>query len=237
MASYSCVIVDGESKAAEILLQEIQSLYSDIVIEASFIDATKAIQYLRNNKVDILFLDISMPQLDGFTFFQMVPHLEAQTIIITAHSEYAIEAFEFNLCGYILKPIKQASLSRAVDRARANLQVKRKTVFNTIHYGKISIPNNSSIYYVDSNAIIYFEGRERYTNIYLSNGEKLCSSYSLGTFKNIVKENTFVQIHRSYIINLTNVRMYERKGILIMNNNVEIPVSKSERAKLLQLFS
>jgi two-component system LytT family response regulator len=237
--SYTCIVIDDEPKAIELLKDSLRYLYNNIEVIGAYTEWDKALEAIRTTTCDILFSDISMPGKNGMELLKLVPDLDCEIIFITAHSEFALNAFKLAASGYILKPIDDAELKNTVDKTIERIKNKKLARSNiaslTILNNKIGIPNNNGIDYVDINSIIYFESINRCTKVVTKDGDIL-SSYNIGKFKTMLEQYMFYQVHRSYIINLNCIRRYETTGIVIMSNNVEIPIAKNERAEFLELF-
>jgi two-component system LytT family response regulator len=231
---FHCIIVDDEQDAIELLAARLKVLFHNIEITGSYTlwhEALKAIQTL---SVDIIFMDISMPGKSGINLLRLVPETRAEIIFITAHDEYALNAFEFSTSGYILKPIDDLELSQAVERAMKRIRNKSKdTHVNSMHIG---IPDSHGINYVDIRDIQYLESINGYTNVVTSKGNIL-TSFNLAKFKHVVDSTLFYQVHRSFIVNISAIRRYKSSGVVVMHDDKEIPVAKSVRAAFLSLFN
>ncbi len=232
----SCIITDDEPKMVELLADTLAELYPEIEIKGKYTAWKQALSGIRTLNADILFLDISMPEKTGFDLLELMPNLSAEVIFVTAHTEFAVEAFNFDVCGYVLKPINDKALVKAVDRAIARTLLKRKAAASTESKdAKIGIPDDGGIRYVNVNDIIYCESQNRYTKV-VTTGEEITSSYNLGRYQETLTQDFFYQIHRSFIVNLNHVARYDTSGFAVMNNGTEIPVSKSHKDVFLQMF-
>lgn len=232
----SCIIVDDEPKMAELLADSLAELYPDIYILGKHNDWKAAIISIKTLQPDILFLDISMPGKTGFDLLELIPNLDAEVIFVTAHTEFAIEAFDFDVCGYVLKPLDDKALVKAVGRAITRTQNKRKLNNGGDKNNKIGIPDGNGIRYLDINDIIFLETENRYTKVVTTEGDIL-SSYNIGKYSEMLPIKSFYQIHRSFIINLNHIKRYDSTGVIIMTNNTEIPMSRKNRDEFLQLFN
>lgn len=114
---FTCIIVDDEPKAVELLKKYIHTYHENIKVINTFTNSTTAAMALAEQQVDILFLDISMPGKTGIELLRQLPGLSAEVIFVTAYPEYALNAFEFSPTGYLLKPIDVNELQKAVDKA------------------------------------------------------------------------------------------------------------------------
>ena len=222
----TCIITDDEPKMVELLSDILTELYPEITILGEYTDWRAALAGIKRDKPDILFMDISMPEKSGFDLLELISDKRFEVIFVTAHTEYAIDAFNFDVCGYILKPINDKLLAKAVDRAIGRIETKRKafTVNTDIKNYRIGIPDDSG------------ETSNRYTKVVTTEAEIL-SSYNIGRYQEILTYNIFYQIHRSFIININHVNRYDTTGFVIMNNGTEIPVSRKNKDEFLQLFN
>ncbi len=232
---YKCIIVDDELDAIELLSSRLNLLYDNIDIVATYSNWQDALNALRTQKCDILMMDISMPGKTGINLLKLIPGLDSEIIFVTAHDNYALEAFELAASGYILKPIDDAELSAAVDKAQERVTHKKQAnmtpLTNTqtnFKNEKLALPNNHGLDYVNISDIIYLESINKCTRVITNNMEYL-STNNIGKFQYLIDNYSFFQVHRSFIINLKNVLRYESSGIIIMSDKKEIPISRSVR--------
>jgi two-component system LytT family response regulator len=232
---YTCVIIDDEPKAIELLRSSLSELFSNVVVLDTFTSWRAALERLQANGFDLLFLDISMPQKSGFDLLNLVPTLKCEVIFVTAHSEHTLDAFAHGASGYVLKPVSDSLLTKAVNKALERIDLKR-AVKETHHVKpKIGIPGTKGTDYIDVDDILYVEATNRYTTIMKKN-DKLLSSYSIGRYKAILETYSFCQVHRSFIVNLNHIKRYENSGSIIMVNGAEIPVSRQHKEEFMQQF-
>jgi two-component system, LytTR family, response regulator len=236
---YTCIIVDDEPKAIELLSDSIHDLFGNLEIISTHTSWKTAITDIRSKEFDLLFLDISMPQKNGIDLLALVPELKSEVIFVTAYSEYAMDAFNHFAAGYILKPVKDDVLVKTVTKILERISYK-KLVQSKKHNADIKpligIPNNNGLDYLNCDEILYLEATSRYTRAVTSQKE-IISSYSIGKFKELTDPYPFfLQVHRSFIINLNHVKRYERQGVIIMANGHEVSVSKNMREEFLHTF-
>lgn len=239
-SNYNCIIVDDEQDAIDLLSYRMELLFDNITIKDTFTNWEDAHKAMRKNKYDILFIDVSMPGKSGFELLKLLPDQESEIIFVTAHDNYALNAFSFAATGYILKPIEDTELSAAINKSieRINnktLATQSKTSPVKINE-KIGIPKNNGIDYISISDILYLESVNKCTLIVTTTG-KYTSSANIGTFKYLVDKHPFFQVHRSYIVNLNCILRYESTGTIIMQNKKEIPMSRNIKQEFLQLFS
>jgi two-component system LytT family response regulator len=236
MKTYNCIIVDDEPKAIELLSDCLVQVNKRIKVEETCTSWTKALQCIRDNNYDLIFLDISIHGRSGLDLLRCAGNVKSEIIFTTAFEQHALEAFEFFASGYLLKPISEIELAAAVDRAIIRCQNKTDlTAPASILQNKIGIATSNSIAYVNVDEIIYLEAVNSYTKVYTED-KQILSSYNLGRFKQILDRLPFIQVHRSYIINGNKVKEYKQQGSILMSSNNEVPISKSYRDHFLQLF-
>lgn len=222
----NCIIVDDEYPAREELKYFINE-FSNMRMEAEFEDSIKALEYIEENKPDIVFLDINMPKLDGMVLGKIINNFEKNIIIvfITAHKEHAVNAFEIEAFDYILKPYSEERIVNTLRRLE-KIQFVDKCINN-----KITLKKNNKLMVISIYDICYCEARERETIIYTSK-EKFIENCSISEFYKKLPKNNFFRSHRSYIVNLekiveiipwfNNTYMVKIQGI-----DEEIPVSRN----------
>jgi two-component system, LytTR family, response regulator len=235
---HTCIIIDDEPKAAELLQDSITSLFKNIRVKGVYHRWDTALTALRDGGVDILLLDISMPEKNGIDLLRLVPELDAEIIFVTAHSEYALHSFKFFPSGYLLKPVNEVELSVTLNKSIERIQAKKKATVAPIvpQEKKIGIPGGKGIDYVLVDPIVYLVSENSYTRVVLLN-EEILSSYSISRFKSILEGEKFLQVHRSYMVHLKHMKRYSASGALLMENGHEVPVSKAYKDEVLSQFS
>jgi len=231
------IIIDDEPHAIEMLMDSLQMVSGQIDVVQTYTSWGTAMEGLRNHPCDLLFLDISMQGRNSLEMLKCLPELQAEIIFVTAHSDFAIPAFNYQTSGYILKPVDDAELAQAITRAANRIRQKTSpsAAGGTGLHQKIGIPDNKTINYIEVGDILYLEGFNTYTKV-VSRRKEIVSSYNLARFKEILPQDYFIQVHRSYLINLNCISRYDTSGVLYMDNEAEVPVSRSCREHLLNLF-
>jgi two-component system LytT family response regulator len=233
MNNIRCMIVDDEPDAVTLLQLCLKELYPHFRIVGTYSNWKDAFHSLSEHDTDILFTDICMPEKSGMDLLKMLPVIESEIIFTTAYSEYALPAFQFSPAGYLLKPIVDTELVTVVHKAME--RIKYKNLAKHSHHDKIGIHNNKGIDYIATDSIIYLESFNKCTRVFTTAGE-YTSSYYLGMFKTLL-DDTFYQVHRSFIVNLNAIVRYESSGVIIMSNKKEIPVARSVKEQFLSLFN
>ena len=237
--NYTCIIVDDELDAIELLSSRLHRLYENIHISGTYTRWEDALEALRTQKFDMVFMDISMPGKSGINVLELLPNLESEIIFVTAHDNYALEAYSVSATGYILKPIDDNDLSNAIDKAlerSKNTKIAREAAMqkNQIN-DKISISSLNGIDFISIKDILYLESSNKCTRIVTTKGEHI-SSYNLGKFQILIDKHSFYQVHRSYVVNLNRILRYELSGMIIMADKTEIPLSRNAKNDFNKIF-
>ncbi len=235
------VIVDDEKKALRNLEKRLLKHHPELERAGVFTDPVEALEFIKRNRPDLVFLDVEMPNLSGLDLLSAIPEPTFETIFVTAYDQYAIDAFKHAAIGYIVKPIDPEELEQAIEKAKKNIALKTAADKNkkliellTQQNGNIAIPTTEGYIFVKAKDIIRLEGMEGYTKIICCNNKEHISSYNMGRFKEILAHNpSFLQVHRSHIVNAEYVEKYLNEGYVILKDNTPVPVSKTYRKDFL----
>jgi len=226
MKEYSAVIIDDEKNIREALSILLSQYCPDIHICGIAGSAAEGRKLLENNKVDFIFLDISMPKEDGFAFLRSIPGNTYGVIFATAYQEYALRALKANAVDYLLKPINPFELQEAVKKAIYNHELRRNfsniqevysQSLNNLHehlqsknnvVTRLTIPEQSGFRLVNVAEVIYLQADDNYTVLHLAGNQKIIATRTLGEFEKILEGPEFFRIHKSTIINLNFLAGY-----------------------------
>jgi len=237
MKHLNAIIIDDELNALRLLQLSLQELFPDIRVEKTCSVWAEALQALKQNRYDLIFIDIMMPGKSGIELVRMLPGLSGKIIFVTAHQQYALEAFRCYAFGYLLKPVDEAELHAVVSRAVADLQAAALPARHAATGGMLGIPGSRGIDYIMLEHILYLRSDNKCTKVVLKD-KTLVSSYHIGKFHDFLASGEFFQVHRSYIVNLRAVKRYvHNESSLVMTDNTEIPVARSARESLLKQFA
>ena len=219
----TCITIDDEPLALKQMNGYIEKIPNLNLLE-SFTSAVKALEFLQNNPVDLMFVDINMPDLSGMEFVKSLAD-PPKVIFTTAYREYAVEGFQVDAADYLVKPVSFPAFLKAVDKTIRRYFASSGSVTSIRHDEQfLFIKTEYKIVRIDLNNIKYIEGMRDYIRIHQA-GEK--SIMALIKMKNIMEHlppDSFMRVHRSYIVNLNKVHTIERNRI-IFDKNVYIPVS------------
>ncbi|MBE9488412.1 MAG: response regulator transcription factor [Bacteroidetes bacterium] len=236
---YNILIVDDELQARRLLTAYVEKINTLNLVGATHnvIDA-KAI--MQKNKVDIILLDIHMPEISGLEFARSLKQ-KIEVIFTTAYSEYALEGFDLNITDYLIKPIAFnrffQAISKATDRLVMNHTLSEKE--NNINSEEAQTDNHiiiradHKIYKVNYSDLIYIEGQREYVTFHTTT-RRITAYYSLKKLEEELPSNLFVRIHKSYIVSLKQIEIVETGGVII--NRQSIPIGKNYRNALMDKF-
>lgn len=224
-----CVAVDDEPLALKVLGDYI-SQTPFLTLTEKFTNPVKALSFMSENEIDLLFVDIQMPDLSGL---DMVSKLRNKPLIIftTAYSEFAIEGFRADAIDYLLKPVDYPDFLKAVTKARDWYSLKTDEDAD-IRSNKefLFIKSEHKIIRINFNEIRYIQGMSEYVKIFLDTGKPIMSLLSLKSLETQLPEESFMRVHKSYIVNLQKIKIIERNEIVNDDGSV-IPVSQQYREK------
>jgi len=242
------VILDDEKHSVETLKWKLENFCPDVEIKSTFTHPEVALNYLQINDIDLLFIDIEMPHMNGFEVLHSLGSVNFDVIFTTAYDEFGIKAIKFSALDYLLKPIQTQELSQAVEKHKQKSAQKispeqLKVLFSNIKEEKdvpikIALATKESIEFVQPHEIIACEADSNYTWVFLSDGRKKLISKTLKEFEELLGEHHFFRSHHSHLVNTNHIKEYVRTegGYLLMSNKLSIPVSRSKREEILRLF-
>lgn len=240
------VIVDDEIKALQSLSWELTNFSDEINVSASFTNPFEALEYLKTNTPDCLFLDIEMPTMDGFQFIQKLTNKNFPVVITTAYNQYALKALKNEAIDYLLKPIDTDDLQETIAKIK-KFNSKNFTAekleqlllnFNATSINKkITLNTDGKLIFLDSDEILYAESDGNYSTIFLTDGQKIVLTKKLKEVNTLLPEDSFFRIHNSYIINLNKIKAFlKTDGYVILKSNHKIPVSRQKKSDFLDLL-
>ena len=232
----TCVIVDDEPLALNLVESYVEKT-PFLVLKKKCSSAIEAMEFIKTEAVDLLFLDIQMPDLTGIEFSKMLPK-ETRVIFTTAFDEYALEGFKVEAIDYLLKPFDYAEFLTAANKAnkwftlvkeqqQSGSSQEKEFLFVKSEYKQIRIKLAD---------VLYFEGLKDYIKIWLKDNPKpILTLMSLKSLEAELPETQFLRVHRSFIVSLKNVDVIERSQIII--NNQRITVSDQYKPKFLEFIN
>lgn len=230
--SLTCYIIDDEPLAIEVIESHVSKI-DGLEIKATFQNAVKAFQELRNTTVDVLFLDIQMPRLTGIEFLRTLKN-PPKVIFTTAYREYALEGFELDVIDYLLKPVSFERFLKAVNKVFDSIyEPTAPTVHNEAvdehHY--VFVPSDKKNVKICLEEILYIESKRDYILIKTKNKE--VTTYQTITYmEERLPSDRFLRIHRSFIINLKKIESWSNNEIELAETT--IPIGRTYKREALK---
>ncbi|MBC6612954.1 response regulator transcription factor [Hymenobacter sp. BT507] len=225
--TFSCLIVDDDP-INRLTLEHYISLTDSLSLTASLTDGLEGLTFFRNgNQVDILFLDVQMPQLSGLELLRVLPN-PPLVILTTAHEDFAVDAFNLQVTDYLVKPFDYARFSRAVQRAQLQagaLAQATATQAPSLPDSDLFVKVNNKMVRINFDDVLYVEALSDYV-IIVTDKQKHIVYTTLKAFVERLPFDHFVRVHRSYILNLRRVEAIEN-NMALMPGGQEVPISKS----------
>lgn len=220
-----CLIVEDEPLARNLLTDYVSKMPSLQLVEASA-SPLQALETLRNNEIDLLFLDIQMPEITGITLLKILPR-KPLVILTTAYSEYAIESYELDVVDYLLKPITFERFLKSVEKASARFQLNTNSPDVKAQASSfVFVKDGTKLIKVNMNDILYVEGLKDYVTIHTKT-QKIVTLQRLKSLEEQLPTEQFIRIHHSYIISIQAIDVIHKGEVQI--GNAMIPISDSYR--------
>jgi len=238
-------IVDDEAKCRSVLEKQLELFCPEVSVIASFGNPLDAISGVKEIQPDLVFLDIEMPEMNGFEFLQQFETLSFDVVFTTAFDEYALKAFQVHAVDYLLKPIGEEELISAVRQVsgRKSKPLNQEVIMHlfksmqkTGKSKKVAIPTVEGLEFIDRDKIIRCQSSGNYTKILVDNRSELMVSKTLKVIEDLICDPiVFVRCHAAHLVNLNYVAKYIKGagGHLVMDDGVVIPVSKSRKENVI----
>jgi two-component system, LytTR family, response regulator len=234
------VIIDDEENNILNLQSLLKQYCSDITVTASAKDATHGYEIIVQEKPDIVFLDIEMPDQTGFDLLRSLPEHNFEIIFVTAHQQYGIQAVKFAAIDYLLKPINIEELKMAVAKAvQKRLQQKKNIQLENLmllleqskNEHRIALPTAKETRLAKTDEIVRCESSNNYTNFYFVNGEKLMVSKPIYEYEELLRDYHFIRCHQSHLVNKKYIKSWikEDGGYLLLEDKTQVPVSRQKK--------
>jgi len=213
----NAIIIDDEEIALKSLCGKINTHCREIKILKLFTKPEEALKEMEELNPDLVFLDIEMPQMNGFELLQQLPEINFELIFTTSYDQYAIKAIRFSALDYLLKPIDREELQKAVQKVSQRLahpvSQQIEILLKKIHQpataiNKIALPTMEGLQMVPLDSIISCASDGNYTIFFLKNNKKVIASRILKEIEEMLEDYTFTRVHNSYIVNINEIEKY-----------------------------
>lgn len=230
MITIRCCVIDDEPLASQLIASYINKTpFMELV--GVYASAQEAIKTILDDKIDVVFLDIQMPQLNGMEFARIIPPT-CRIVFTTAFESYAVQGYKAGAIDYLLKPVSYDEFVGAANRVLQWVELNRKAYENSMSNDYLIVKSEYKLVQIPVKDILYVEGLKDYVKIYTDNGARsVMTLMSMKLLDRYLPASQFLRVHRSYIVNTTKIKVIERNRIVF--GNTYIPVSESYK----QIFS
>jgi len=234
------LLVDDENDALEALEWKLNNYIENVEVKTCN-SPIKAIDIINNEKPDVVFLDIQMPEMDGFTMIENLQNRDFNLIFTTAHDEFALKAIKVSAIDYLLKPVDKDELLAAMDKIKKSkkgdlLENKLQLLLNNINENtdKINISADGKVYLLERDDVVMLKSDKSYTTIFLKSEQQIVVSKTLKEVEKKFLFPEFFRVHNSYLVNLNHVKEYLKGlgGELIMTNGLAASISRNRKIEL-----
>jgi two-component system LytT family response regulator len=238
------IIVDDEPNCSESLGTMLERNCPEIELSAICNSGASALKEIQFHNPQLVFLDIEMPNMNGFELIGKLPEINFDLIFTTSYDQYAIKAIKFSALDYLLKPVDREELKKAVQkvlrRQQPPLPQQLEILLQKLHQPvnsnlRIAVPTLEGLHMIQVDSIISCTSDSNYTHFHLKNKQKIIASRTLKEIEEMLEGRSFVRVHHSSLVNLNEIHKYIRGegGYLIMSDGTSIDVSRSRKEILL----
>lgn len=243
------LLIDDEKSSIQSLQYELKEYCPDVEVIGTARKPIDGLELIKANKPDLVFLDIEMPDMNGFELLKEFDSIDFDVIFVTAYDQFAMQAFEFNAIDYILKPVRKDKLIQAVqkvverqshafpkenlDALVNNIQLQSRTGIE-----KIALPTSDGFEFVHVNQIVLLQAESNYTWVHLENKKYLIAK-TLKEMSSMIPFPQFFRAHKSHLVNLNHVTRYVRGsgGYLVLDNGEQVSVSRGQKDSLMRVLN
>jgi two-component system LytT family response regulator len=240
----NAAILDDEPRSSWLMEQKLIAYGDSINIGAVYNSPELALKEIKGHQLDVLFLDVEMPSMNAFQFLERLGEFSFEIVFTTAHNTYILDALRVSAIDYLLKPIDEDELKKAVDRLSKRIKARRdvKETRPAAGAGKqpdqqrLALPTAEGVYFVNRSTITHVEAMSNYSIFHIANSKKITVSKTLKEFEETLGDGSFLRVSRSAIVNLDFVVKYSKGegGTLELTDGKEIEVSPSRKEMLME---
>jgi len=242
------LIVDDEQASIDLLKWLVNEYCPDITTVQWARSVQDAVPLIKSFQPDIVFLDIQMPHQSGFDLLTNIDNWNFEVIFTTAYNEFAIQAIRFSALDYLLKPIDESELKKAIERYKVKRiyapagQILFRNFIQNISQGnrekfKLALADASEIKYVQIDEIIRLQAESNYTHIFLTGNKVFISAKTLKEYDEMLQGQRFLRVHKSHLVNPMHIQAYDRQGILQMSDDSKVEVARRKKEFLQQALA
>jgi len=241
----NAILIDDEPDCIRLLALQLKEHCPQVQVLGQFTSSVEGLHAIRKMKPDVVFLDVEMPEMNGFALLEELDDIPFSLIFITAYNEFAIKAFRYSALDYLLKPLDTHELQEAVKKAekrqridQGQIEMLQSQLQKGQHPQKIAVPSQSGVAFIELKDLVYCEADSNYTKLFLTTGKNYLLSKTLREVQHVLEERNFLRVHRQFLVNLDHIKMYHKgeAAYLEMNGGPNIPVAKNQKERLVQKF-
>lgn len=240
------IVVDDEKPSREALATYIREYCTDVKIVAECDSVKSAYQAIQTHQPQLVFLDIEMPNGNGFDLLQLFKNPGFKVIFVTAYSDYAIRAFRFSASDYLLKPVKVDELLEAIDKVKQelsavsdnqNLNILMENLNSGGHnHQKLVIPNSKGYSVINLSDVVMCQADGYLTHFHLLGRQKICSTKNMKFYEDTF-DHQIIRVHRSFMVNMNHVKGYTNLGEIQLADDLSCPVSDTYKQKFVEALT
>ena len=244
-----CILIDDEADSLEVMELLLKEYCPQVKIDAVCNNAEQGIAAINKFRPDVVFLDIEMPNMNGFDMLEKFDELFFDVVFVTAYHQFAIKAFRYSALNYLLKPVDPDDLIESIRRIEKNravplreqmdllMQSVNKTGNQTI--SRIALTTSYGMLFVETKDIIFCQSDDNYTSVKMAGGKKILVSKTLKEIDETLSGPDFYRIHNSYLVNLGHIQKFVRGdgGYVVMDDDTTVSISRTRKQDFLDLFS
>lgn len=240
------IIIDDEERARNGLRKMVETYCSGIQVVGLADNVKNGLEAIRQHRPDLVFLDIDMPDGDGFELLEQIDNINFDVVFATAYDHFAVKAFRFSAVDYLVKPIDLDELIDAVEKVKSKKNKKEKQEQYSVlqaglrsnSFSKMAVSGGEGIIFVEIGDIIRMHSDGNYTTLYMLNGEKHTATRLLGDYEDLLNEDGFFRVHHSHLINMNHIKKYVRGrgGYVVMEDGSSVDVSVRRKDDFLQMM-
>lgn len=243
-----CILIDDETNALEMMEWLLKTYCPDVEILAMCNSSEAGVESIKRLHPDLVFLDIEMPNMNGFSMLEKFEKPAFDVIFCTAYDQFAIRAFKYSALDYLLKPVDPDDLKAAIARIQQKQTVPSKEQFELLLQSvrqqqkatpqRIALTTGDGMIFVPTSDIIYCEAESNYTSVVLAGGKKILVSRVLKDMDEVLSGPDFFRVHSSFLVNLNRIKKLVRGegGYIIMDNDATVSISRSRRQEFMERF-
>ena len=244
------VLIDDEANCLKMLQWELSENCPEIEVVRTCTSGKAGLIAVKEERPDVVFLDIEMPYLNGFEVLELTPERNFAVVFTTAYDKFAVRAFKSSAVDYLLKPIDGADLRRAADKiigqrsfadnsSNIDFLLRQIEDLKNDRLKRVALPTFEGTHFAEIDKIVHCQADNNYTKVYFADGNKVYISKTLKEVAEIIDSPHFYRSHNSYLVNLNHVSSYLKNdgGMLLMSNGDEVKVSRSRRERLFELMT